>query len=108
MLQNLCQTSAESFENNFYWRTMTFEALYFQTLGTIFVGSIEILVGIWNKKVKAHFWSVAKVALRFECLTKNLDLELILVCIVLIYGLKLGPNFLLDKIIICKEYCHYP
>ena len=60
ILTNLCQVSAESFKNNFYWRTTTFEALYFQTLGTIFVSSIEILVGIWKKKVKAHFWSFAK------------------------------------------------
>ena len=82
ILQNIRQRLAESFKT--FWST------FFQKLCQFH----------WNFGRNMKKRVEAKIALRLECLTKNLDLELILVCIVLIYSLKLGPNFLLDKIII--------
>ena len=48
--------------------TPIFKAVYFLKLCPIFVSTLDTFDKKYEKKLKAHFWSVDKVVLRFECL----------------------------------------
>ena len=71
-------------ENNFYYRhcfiTSIVKTFYLLKLCPIFIGFLHYFYKRYDNKLMVHIWSVAKVALIFDCLTWDSNIELTLKC----------------------------